>query len=147
MRQEIALALIRSGDAVLLVKGDYGLHLWALPGGRVEPGESFAAAAVREVEEETGLRVEVRGVVAFRDREDQACVVFATEVRGGTPLRAVPGEIEDIRWFDLGAMERAERGTDDLTRLLVRRELEAGLPVLAIELWRGRDGSSAQLFV
>jgi 8-oxo-dGTP diphosphatase len=147
MRQEIVLALIRSGDAVLLVKGDYGLHLWALPGGRVEPGESFAAAAVREVEEETGLQVEVRGLVAYRDRGDQACSVFAVEVRGGELLRSVPGEIEETRWFDREAVERAEREIDDLTRLLVRRALASELSELAVELWRGRDGSHARLFV
>lgn len=31
--------------------------LWTLPGGRCEPGESAEAAAVREVQEELGLRV------------------------------------------------------------------------------------------
>jgi acetyl-CoA carboxylase carboxyl transferase subunit beta len=32
---------------------------WSVPGGRVEPGESLEAAAVREALEETGLRIEV----------------------------------------------------------------------------------------
>ena len=147
MRQEIALALVLSGAAVLLVKGDYGLHLWALPGGRVEPGESFAAAAVREVEEETGLQVEVRSLVACRDRGDQACLVFTVEVRGGELLRSVPGEIEEIRWFDREAVERAEDEVDDLTCFLARRALSYELSGLAVELWRGRDGSHARLFV
>ena len=32
---------------------------WSLPKGKLEPGESFAAAALREIEEETGMRCEL----------------------------------------------------------------------------------------
>lgn len=39
---------------------------WGLPGGHVDPGESFAAAAVREAWEETGVRCAVLGVVGQR---------------------------------------------------------------------------------
>ena len=46
------LLLIRRGHAP-------GAGLWSLPGGRVEPGESDAAALAREMREETGLDVTV----------------------------------------------------------------------------------------
>jgi ADP-ribose pyrophosphatase YjhB (NUDIX family) len=45
-----AVLLIRRGRAP-------GRGRWSLPGGRVEPGEDERAAVVREVREETGLRV------------------------------------------------------------------------------------------
>lgn len=56
----VVAAVVRRGDDVLLVRqqGPHDLApCWALPGGRVEPGESPTQAIAREVLEETGLRV------------------------------------------------------------------------------------------
>jgi 8-oxo-dGTP diphosphatase len=60
--------IVRKGDAILLGqrKKSYGLDTWSLPGGHLEFGESFEAAAAREVREETALAVtstQVFGVV------------------------------------------------------------------------------------
>ena len=41
--------------------------LWSLPGGHIEPGEHAADAACREVIEETGVQVELVGLVAVHD--------------------------------------------------------------------------------
>jgi len=52
------LCLIEDGNRILLqnrVKKDW--QGYALPGGHVEPGESFVDAVVREMKEETGLTV------------------------------------------------------------------------------------------
>lgn len=50
--------VVRAADHVLLIRrgGDIGHGLWALPGGFIDPHESFYAAAVRELAEETGLK-------------------------------------------------------------------------------------------
>ncbi|MGE5587498.1 MAG: NUDIX hydrolase [Clostridia bacterium] len=45
------------GDQVLIIKNRFGE--WVLPKGKVEAGETSEAAALREVEEETGVRAEV----------------------------------------------------------------------------------------
>jgi ADP-ribose pyrophosphatase YjhB (NUDIX family) len=69
---------------------------WALPGGKMELGESLAGCAVREVKEETGLDVEVIGIVgtytdpkhvfAYDDGEvrQEFSICFATRIVGGT---------------------------------------------------------------
>ena len=73
---------------------------WSLPGGRVEPGETAAAAAVREVAEETGLRVEARRRLGTVHRpgegvgpgfliESYECVIVGGTLRAGDDAAAV----------------------------------------------------------
>ncbi len=88
--------------------------LWSLPGGRVEAGESDAAAVVREVHEETGLVVAV-GALAGRvslpgldgaivDIADYVCTV-----RGGDLVAG--DDAADARWVT--AAELAALPTTD----------------------------------
>jgi len=104
--QLIALACVARAGEVLLVKHGYDLGLWGLPGGMVEPDESTADAAVREVREETGLVVVVTGLLAVGDRGDRLIIVHGAEVVSGEE-RPDPAEIEEVRWFsreDLAAL-------------------------------------------
>src|SRR5215472_14084982 len=57
----VALVTNDAGEILLIRRTDNGN--WALPGGAIEMGESVAEAAVRETFEETGIRVEVTGLL------------------------------------------------------------------------------------
>jgi ADP-ribose pyrophosphatase YjhB (NUDIX family) len=67
-----AVARREGGDGeILLIQRADNAH-WGLPGGHVEPGESVAQAAAREVLEETGCEIEVgRLIGVYSDPERQ----------------------------------------------------------------------------
>ena len=59
-RIEVAIALVFRGRRLLVTERRADSHLgglWELPGGKLAPGESAEACAVREVLEETGVMV------------------------------------------------------------------------------------------
>lgn len=63
-------AIVRHEDSILFVRQSHGHSLegqWTVPWGRVDPGESPAAAAVREAREEGGVEVEVEGLLGVQE--------------------------------------------------------------------------------
>jgi 8-oxo-dGTP diphosphatase len=86
--------VIRRGPAVL------NPGYWALPSGRVEPGESQPEALVREVREELGLAVAPVAKVWECDTDDGAFRLhwWLAEVVGGE-LTPDPGEVAEVRWL------------------------------------------------
>jgi ADP-ribose pyrophosphatase YjhB (NUDIX family) len=64
-----ASAAIFRGDQILIgLRGkDPRRLVWSLPGGHIEPGEPARDAARREVREETGIEVELLGLVDIND--------------------------------------------------------------------------------
>ncbi|MEU9513068.1 NUDIX domain-containing protein [Micromonospora sp. NPDC048169] len=105
-------------DRLLLIQRTDN-RLWSLPSGGQEIGESVAQTAVRETREETGIHVEVVGLVGVYSDPGHVIEYSDGEVRQQFSLcfRAVPvggeptpsDESSDVRWI-----EHNELGTLDI---------------------------------
>ena len=100
---DAAAALIAdSARRVLLMREAYGLERYGLPGGVIESGETPREAAVREVQEELGLTVEARELVAVyylrTDRGNGLRFVFLCDVLDGEPTIPATGEVAEFVW-------------------------------------------------
>lgn len=96
-----------------------GRGRWSLPGGRVEPGETDAAAVIREVAEETGLVVTAHELVGSVKRPGPGVIFdihdYRCAVIGGEPAAA--SDASGLRWVDAAEFAAAD-GAGALSDLL-----------------------------
>ncbi|MFJ9076817.1 NUDIX hydrolase [Streptomyces sp. NPDC102278] len=126
-------AVVRDDAGRLLIIHKTDNDLWALPGGGHDIGESIGDTVVREVEEETGITVEIDGisglytdpqhVLAYDDGEvrQQFSICFRAHPTGGS-LRT-SSESKEVRWMDPADLDdldihpsmrlRIQHGLDD----------------------------------
>ena len=93
-------------DKILLVRRarSPGKGFYSLPGGRVEFGESLHDALRREVDEETGLRIEIVGLAGWREVLPGATggghyliMSFAARWMANEPV--LNEELDDFKWL------------------------------------------------
>jgi ADP-ribose pyrophosphatase YjhB (NUDIX family) len=98
--QGVSTVVLDARRVLLQKRRDF--RIWALPGGRVELGETLEDAAIRETFEETGLHVRLERKIGtyWKPQHDDTVTVFAARVVGGEIVR-VSDETRDVRWFDL----------------------------------------------
>ena len=120
-RHAAAVAVVLLADAtgeagLLLTRRAPGLRQharqWALPGGRVDPGESARDAALRELEEEVGLALDADEVLGLLDDYPtrSGFVITPVVVWGGTAstLRPNPAEVASVHHVPLRDLEHPE---------------------------------------
>jgi 8-oxo-dGTP diphosphatase len=121
-----AFVFDEAGRVLLVQRGrPPGEGLWTVPGGRVELGESLAAAVVREVREETGLDVECGPLVEVVERVTDVgasrwhyvILDYLATVVGGTLAAAT--DVRDARFVDDAALAALPL-TDGLLPVLAR---------------------------
>lgn len=82
-RWRSAVILVQDGRVALIERRRSGRLYYVFPGGGIEPGESPAQAAIREVQEELGLEVRLGPLLArVFYRGNRQYYFRATEVRG-----------------------------------------------------------------
>lgn len=137
------------GDQVLMVKRNFPPWAgdWSIIQGLVEPGELIDEAVKREVREETGVEVEVEGVIAMRhmiydwkgETRSEVYTVFLTNWRSGEP-RPDGIETEAVRFVSLNELVES-----DLLREPARKMLGKFLGERRVltrtdtELWRSLE--------
>jgi ADP-ribose pyrophosphatase YjhB (NUDIX family) len=112
IRPGVAVIVIDEKKQVLLQKrSDVGL--WGIPSGHVEPGETVAEAAIRELQEETNLHIRIQTLFGVYSEPDSQVfkypsgrtvhfitTCFLAEILGGE-LRCNSSESFDVKFFPI----------------------------------------------
>ena len=116
-----SVAIVREGK-VLLIKRAFApyQHLWTLPGGRIEPGETIEQCAIREIREEVSLTIRnPRPVMVQALGKDQAFLLAVFTTRDFSGQLRASDEVSDHQWVDPSAII-ALRTTSRLDDVLAR---------------------------
>ncbi len=136
-----AIVLDRDGQVLLIRQRFDGGTFWFCPGGALQPGESFEAAAARELREETGIvaplgpwvclrraRWETRGT--WYDTTERFTLVRLDEP--APPIAFTPGEdglttLLEARWWPLADLREQEIPVSPRSLLVLLGPLTRGV--------------------
>lgn len=127
----VSAAIFRDGKVLMVRRARKPANtFYTLPGGRVEYGETLTQALAREVAEETGLVIEIKAMVGWRELLPAQCGGIGHFVILPFAARWVSGEIrlndelDDAQWLPpdglghLTLTERLQEVVDAAARLV-----------------------------
>jgi len=110
--------LIIVDDEVLVVEGWLGAGHWSLPGGGLHRGEDPIIGALREVHEETGIKLQSESLEFLYETTEQTkglkfqYYCFAVKLPLKPAITKQPGEIINIDWVPLKDISQANASPD-----------------------------------
>ena len=105
----VSAAIFRDGKVLLVRRArSPSKGLYSLPGGRVEFGETLHQALAREVDEETGLRIDIVGLAGWREVLPGGSggghyVILSFAARWASREPVLNDEHDDFKWLEPGA--------------------------------------------
>ncbi|MFC0109841.1 NUDIX hydrolase [Kibdelosporangium aridum] len=109
IRVAVSAFVLDDAEQLLLIRRTDN-DLYAIPGGGLEPGETLTQAAIRETQEETGINVEVTGLIGIYSNPEHVIAYDDGEVRQEFSVcfraRPVGGELrtssesKEAAWID-----------------------------------------------
>ena len=121
------LCMVRDGDRVLVMDREKESRQgMTLPGGHVEAGESFTEAVIREVKEETGLRITSPQMCGMKNWVEDGIryvvLFYKTEKFEGDLISSEEGE---VWWEDLKELPNLDLSLDmeDMLRIFLEEDL------------------------
>ncbi len=129
----VNIAVIQN-DRILLTQHE-DFETWLLPSGSVEEDETVAQAAIREIKVETGLEVELTGLVGIYSRTGTVpgvqAILFTARPIGGE-IKCPQGKTLAVEWFDFdkipaplspGHQKRIEDAIAGVRGVIVQQEI------------------------
>jgi 8-oxo-dGTP diphosphatase len=107
----VAAAVVERDGTFLVTRRQNGVHLeglWEFPGGKCEPGESYAACLVRELREELAVDAEIGPELLATTHRYPERSVELHFLRGELRGDPAPQQGQEMRWVsraELSALE------------------------------------------